>query len=77
MWTLGDTVSVGSEVTAPELVDSRRAPVAAGPPWRQFPAQYRCSARQGFHWEHNQWLRGPVERGVQASFPRAPAQRGS
>lgn len=44
MWTLGDTDSVGSEVTAPELVDSLGAPCGSQP-LRQFPEQYRCPAR--------------------------------
>lgn len=30
--------------------------------------------RQEFHWEQNQWLRQPLERGVRDSFPRVPAQ---
>lgn len=44
MWTLGDTVSVGSEVTAPVLVDYLGA-LCGSQPRRQFPEPYRCSAR--------------------------------
>lgn len=44
MWTLRDTVSVGSEVTAPELVDYLGAPCGSQPR-RRFHEQYRCSAR--------------------------------
>ena len=44
MWTLGCMVSMGSEVTAPEMVDCLGAP-GGSQPLLQFPEQYRCSAR--------------------------------